>query len=454
MRRERGSGIVRPAHVRVRAGIGSAALLCAAWLVAQSSGCSAVRGPGADRAGEAATGPAEASGSEGPQPGRTAQGFAVPASDPVATESLAAGSGSGDAPAGIDGAIGAAAPRTKEPPPAPTVSEVAQGPGMLEGEAYDIFWGTREDPPTDNLDAARPELEGRHFLRSDERNHHAFMPYIRDLGGAYAGVGAEQAYTFASWSRARLVWLTDYDPWITEVHRIYAAFFLVSPDIASFRNRLEDEQEDKSIEILRHFYGEEDRWELMDVVFDALQERARRRVDWMVDTYRERDIDSWVTDEEHYRYVRTLVKQRRVRPMLANLLDDEAFVEIGRASRELGVPMRVLYLSNAESYWGYSEQFRANMGAQHFDARSVILRTNGAQGSNGDYRYAIQPAPNYVAWLQHPEVEDLGDIWRKPSVREWEHIPLDLLYAPPAGEPARGEPLAFERPAFRPRRDD
>ncbi len=85
------------------------------------------------------------------------------------------------------------APAPIAAPPPPTVTEVALGPGMLEGEAYDIFWGTAEDPAPEILNAARPDLEGRHYLRSDERNHHLFRPYIADLGGAYAGVGAEQA---------------------------------------------------------------------------------------------------------------------------------------------------------------------------------------------------------------------------------------------------------------------
>ncbi len=338
------------------------------------------------------------------------------------------------------------APAPIAAPPPPTVTEVALGPGMLEGEAYDIFWGTAEDPAPEILNAARPDLEGRHYLRSDERNHHLFRPYIADLGGAYAGVGAEQAYTFAAWSRARLVWLTDYDPWIGDVHRIYRAFFLISPDLDDFLVHWEDEREDKSLEILRHFYGDSSDWDRLETVADELDDRAYRRLRWMRRTYRSRDIDSWVTNEDDYDYVRTLIKQRRVRPMIANLLDEQAFVDIGRASRELGVPIRTLYLSNAESYWDYTDQYRTNITAQLFDPRSVILRTNGAQGSNGDYRYLIQPAPNYVSWLAHPEVDRLRDIWDKPSIRDPGHIPLEILYAPPSARAADAEPLPVEDP--------
>ncbi len=121
----------------------------------------------------------------------------------------------------------------------------------------------------------------------------------------------------------------------------------------------------------------------------------------------------------------------------------------------MGVPLRVFYTSNAEYYWDYPDQFRTNMAEQFFDERSVILRTSPAYGSNGDYRYLIQPAPNFLQWLAHPEVEDIRDIWDRPTVRGEDHIPLEILFALPADEPARGEALdAIDpiRPGAQPRR--
>ena len=332
-------------------------------------------------------------------------------------------------------------PAPPEKPPLPSVSEVALGEGRLWGEAHKIFWGTIEDPAPEHLDGVRPELEGRHYLRSDERNHHIIAPYIADVGGAYAGVGAEQGYFYAGWTRARLVWLTDYDPWIREVHRIYQAYFLVSRTPDEFMYRWEREAEDESLEILERFYGDTEHWELLQVVADPLRERALRRLSELRRHYERRDVATFVTDQAEYDYIRSMVKAERMRPVLANLLDDEAFRDIGRASRELGVPLRVLYLSNAEGYWDYTDDFRANMSGQYFDERSVILRTNPAYSSNGDYRYLMQPATNFVQWLAHPDVEDVRDMWDKPDVDGEGHIPLEILYAPPSHRSARGEPL-------------
>ena len=345
--------------------------------------------------------------------------------------------------ASVKAAVSAVAPPAKV---VPNVAEIARGAGPLRGEAHRIFWGTTEDPPSRHLDASRPELEGRHYLRSDEKNHHLFRALIDGLGGAYAGVGAEQAYTFASWSRARLVWLTDYDPWIVEVHRIYHALILASPDVETFRARFEDDERDASFEIVRACYEGDSSWDLLSVVYDSLHWRAGERLQWMAALYDDRGIPSWVNDREYYRYVRTLIKEERVRPMLANLLDETALNEIGRASRELGVPIRVFYLSNAETYWDYPDQYRANMAAQYFDSRSLILRTDGSHNVNGDYRYGVQPAANYLDWLRNPAVENIRDIWRRPRVSHPTDLPFELVAEPAVGNAARGIPLPADRP--------
>ena len=351
--------------------------------------------------------------------------------------------------AGVEGAEGASVAETSlaqvvaevVKPDLPSISEVALGEGRLWGPALEVFWGTAEDPAPEHLGGVRPELQDRHYLRSDERNHHVIAPYIDNIGGAYAGVGAEQGYFYAGWTRARLVWLTDYDPWIREVHRIYQAYILVSPTPEAFMRRWERDEEEKSLVILERIYGQTEHWELLEVVADPLRERARRRLEELHRHYERHDIPTFINDQDEYDYIRGMIKAQRMRPVLANLLDETAFLDIGRASRELGVPLRVLYLSNAEGYWDYSDQYRENVTEQFYDDRSVILRTNPAYSSNGDYRYLMQPANNFVQWLAHPDVDNVRDMWDKPDVEGEGHIPLEVLFAPPSRHAARGEAL-------------
>ena len=91
--------------------------------------------------------------------------------------------------------------------------------------------------------------------------------------------------------------------------------------------------------------------------------------------------------------------------MSGNLLDKQALSGIAESARKLGVPIRVLYTSNAEEYWhedGYADQFRENVRGMHFDDRSLIVRTLSTWQENKDYRYVAQPASNFIDWLGRP----------------------------------------------------
>ena len=124
-------------------------------------------------------------------------------------------------------------------------------------------------------------------------------------------------------------------------------------------------------------------------------------------------VPSFLTDQEHYDYVRLMLEQRRVRPLLVDLLATDGLVALGEASKALGVPIRVLYLSNAEQYWKrYPKQFRANITALPFADDAVVLRTLLSQAINEDYRYNVQPAANYEEWLERPFVGNVYQIVR------------------------------------------
>ena len=87
----------------------------------------------------------------------------------------------------------------------------------------------------------------------------------------------------------------------------------------------------------------------------------------------------------------------RIRPMVADLNGDRGVVGIAAAAQKLGVPIRLLYLSNAEEYWTrYSEGFRANLKALPFDERSQVVRTLLTWAKNQDYVYNAQGAQNYL----------------------------------------------------------
>ncbi|MFT4704971.1 MAG: hypothetical protein ACI81R_002679 [Bradymonadia bacterium] len=316
-------------------------------------------------------------------------------------------------------------------PAAPVLLGSAAGHGPLPEHARELFWGSVEDDAPELLNATRPDLENRHYLTCDEVNLHTWYERVRNLGGGYAGVGSDQAYTFIGWMRPELAWLSDYDPWIRALHRSYHAFFQASEDIETFLSWWSDDTEDEAGAYLAEHYAEHPDLEMILLVYSEARYKISRRLRRYGRTLDRAGVPSFITDEETYQFVRSMVANGRVRPLISNLLDDEALRGIGEVGRELGVPLRVLYMSNAEDYWEYPDTFRENMRQLHFDEQSLILRSNATKSRNGDYRYNAQSSQNFVQWLNQPYVEDVEDIWVHESVRAEDHIPSSYINEAP-----------------------
>ena len=354
------------------------------------------------------------------------------ASEPETEASETADEGSAEAPeeGSAEAPEEGSAEAEAEPEPVdPTVAlrEAAAGHGPIDGPLRELIWGDFEDDIPEVLNATREDLEGRHYLTCDELNLHIWYEQVRGIGGAYAGVGSDQAYTFIGWMRPQVAWLTDYDPWVRTTHKIYRTAFENSANIEEFRAFWSDDQQDASWALLEAQWSEDIDFRFMRRVWGDWGPRIERRLRRYRRILNEAEIPSFLTDEETYTFVRDFVMSGRTRSLLANLLDDTALTTIGDISREIDVPIRVFYLSNAEDYWDYPDQFRTNFQSLHFDEQSLILRTNASKRRNGDYRYCSQPALNFQQWLQQDYVENIDDIWIQPRIENEEHIPHTIL---------------------------
>ncbi len=286
-----------------------------------------------------------------------------------------------------------------------------------------------EDPPPEELDATREDLKGRHYLSGDEANLQLFLPRVKDLGGAYAGVGSDQAYLFAGWQKPELVFVTDYDPWIKWLHLAYAAFFKEAEDLTTFRQLWKEPK--VGLEVIKTAYEGRTRRKV-SWVFARAAHKVNRRLRRLEKWSKARGFPSFASDDEQYRFVRQLVLEGRVRPLVCNLLESQCLVGLGAALKQVGVPLRVLYTSNAEQYWDYSDQFRANMQAQNFDEKSVVLRTLASKRSaNKDYQYNSQSGPNFQAWLKHSWVKRVRTIVPMVFIKSADHLPLTHTDADP-----------------------
>jgi hypothetical protein len=122
------------------------------------------------------------------------------------------------------------------------------------------------------------------------------------------------------------------------------------------------------------------------------------------------EVPSYLKDMDQYDAVRQLVLNGRVRTMVVDLTDDEGMNGIGEAAMKLKVPIRTLYLSNAEEYWEiYPHQYRDNIMGLPLDEDSLLLRTK-VYRQIMDYVYIVQPLENYRAWLCSPAAENVYDV--------------------------------------------
>jgi hypothetical protein len=312
---------------------------------------------------------------------------------------------------------------------APLAAQAERAHGPLTEAQHALFWGSAEDAPPEKLDATRKDLEGRHYLSGDERHMHLFYPTVKDLGGAYMGVGSDQAYMFAGWMKAEYVWLSDYDPWIKWLHMSYAAFFEVSPDIATFRSWWTRENNRKALKLLAKRYKGHPLAYQIRFVYPHAAHKVNRRLRRLNDWAKTHGVPNFVSDEAQYKFVRALVMEKRVRPLVCNLLDTKCLIGIGDTMRKLKTPVRVLYPSNAEQYWPYGDQYRANVRGLHFDEKSWVTRTLGIRHQNDDYHYSLQPALKFQKWLAQPELKSVKQVYPKVKVSGHGDIPFTTVDA-------------------------
>lgn len=359
------------------------------------------QGSGAGRAADSAPGAAEAS---APADGSDGSGAAAGAN---------AGAGSADRPASAD-----QGPANQIEGVGVTAADILLPDGTirpLTEAQLAVFLGFAEDAEPEVLDTVMEENEGQHFLYSDELHLYNFQPRMADLGGMYVGVGSDQAYLFMGWQRPTIAVLADYDPWISALHRSYLAFFERSEDRAAFRAWWSPDSSELAQQTLREEYADRADLDLILSVYRTARGKVNRRLG---EISRMGSITpTFMSDDAQFQYVRQLILAGRVRPMVGNLLDSPGYINIGDAARRLGVPVRNVYTSNAEDYWGYSAQFRDNMRALPFDEQSIITRTRATKPRNQDYRYQQQPALNFVRWLDSG-TRSCRTMWGYASVRE------------------------------------
>ena len=251
----------------------------------------------------------------------------------------------------------------------------------------------RPDPPP------RSTTRNRHYFTSNENQHHLWRSAVDGIGGVQIGVGTDQNYLLAGWARPEILILLDYDQWVVDLNRVYGLLFEQSADPESFV----DAWAYRSRSRVRGWI--EERWpERKDQLrmlraFEAARGEVHGRLERLRRRHEKLGIASFLDDTEQYAWVAGLWRFGRVLTVRGNLVEKTTLADVARFSRRAELPVRILYLSNAEDYFDYATgNYRDNVLGLPVDERSLVLHTKPRDGDF--YRYLVTPAATYRAWLE------------------------------------------------------
>ncbi len=267
-------------------------------------------------------------------------------------------------------------------------------PAPLSEEQRAIVRGTKSE--------GLAEPSWLRYVVSNEWRHDVVFPRVQGLGGAYVGVATDQNYTVAAAARSELLFLFDYDAEVGRVHRVYHAFMAECPTPAEFRALFEEKSVPRGKEILQKAAPTPKEAAQLVRVYTHYRERLQIYLRHVANLQVGSRRPTWLGDPEAYGYIRSLVQAGRVQTVQGDLNGAVALRSIGETARSLGIPVRIIYTSNAEGFFQYTQAFRENLASLPHDEKSVVLRTykHGFPSAQGDtWHYTLHQLDDFLARL-------------------------------------------------------
>jgi len=271
-------------------------------------------------------------------------------------------------------------------------------PGALPPAAAEAFRSLRPDPPPERL-----TLDA-HFIVSDEKAHHVFRDLVADKGGVLVGLGTDQVYLLSGWARPDVIVALDFDQYVVDLHQVYRALFLAAPSPAAFEALWQKEAEAQVAAAIDAIEPDAKRAKWLKKVWARTLKRVQQRFRTVHRVQRQAGIPWYLSDADQYAWIRGLCQAGRVFAVRGDLLKDQAMRDVAAATRAAGLTVRVLYLSNAERYFRYNDDFAENVLALPFDEESMVVRTGGvstlgADTADGHYLYYAMKGLDFRAWF-------------------------------------------------------
>ncbi len=247
------------------------------------------------------------------------------------------------------------------------------------------------------------EPPGEHYYRSNEWRQDLLIEPLRGLGGAFMGVGSDQNYTMAAMAGSEYLFLVDYDPFIPWIHAIYEQLIVASETPEELIGRFSAENERETTAMLRTAFEGRPRARRMVRHFTSRRAAWEGYLTRVSRLTRDGRPFSWLADPAMYSYIRRMFRQGRVVYRNGDVTGEQTVTAVADACNRLGTKVRVVYFSNAEQFFPFTDQFIANMKALPTDDRSIVFRTIRHRrleiAPDGRWHYLIHDFPDFVARL-------------------------------------------------------
>ncbi len=273
------------------------------------------------------------------------------------------------------------------------------------------------DPPPAEI------TRGAHYWIGNEDRMDIFADDAKDRGGVHVGVGAEQNWLLVGWSKPEIAVMMDFDQSIVDLQRVYFVAFQLATTKEEFKALWLDKTRKGLRDGVKAAYdGVDEKGAL--AALDVARWSIERRFAKLETQLAARGLPWFLTDDAQYKTCHDLVVGGRAFAVRGDLTANKTLTAIGAAATTAGLKVRTLYLSNAEQYFMYKKQVRANYKALPVDDKTVVMRTHGwrslAWAKDGNsYHYNVQTGPSLHAFV------DSSLVWDARQM---------LLWAPEDGE--------------------
>jgi hypothetical protein len=249
-----------------------------------------------------------------------------------------------------------------------------------------------------------------HYVQTNEWRHDVWFPYLADKRGIYLGVAADQNYTLAAVAKSEFMLLMDLDWRVTELHRAYEVLIEASEDAKTLHERFHEDNADASAKLIEDaLRGKVDDGRLKQIVtsWRGARETVYRHLAKVITRTHEGAASSWLSNPEYYAHIRKLYQNDRIRMLVGNLTGPQTLTTVAAVAEGLGLPITVVYLSNAEEYYDYTTQYRKNIKALPTNENTILLRTiYSKEWVHADtlWNYQVQPLADYKVRMDDPKL--------------------------------------------------